>query len=161
MPDFEDFDRLSDDELMAELAAAVEEDADVSDRRRAAARAAFTWRTVDEELAELLHDSALDAGAAVRSGAGDADAPRMLSFRRSAVTLEVEIDGTAVLGQVIDAAGEDTSPTTVTLQRPDVDDRSTDVDVSGFFRFDDVAPGPVRFVVSRSGWSLTTPWATI
>ena len=60
---------------MAELAAAVEEEAAVSDRRRAAARAAFTWRTVDAELAELLHDSALDAGAAVRSGSdGPADA---------------------------------------------------------------------------------------
>ena len=92
---------------MAELAAAVEEEAAVSDRRRAAARAAFTWRTVDAELAELLHDSALDAGAAVRSGS---DGPRMLSFRRAAVTLEVEIDGDAVLGEVIDEYEGDAAP---------------------------------------------------
>ena len=62
---------LNDNELMAELAAAVAEEEAVSERRRTAARAAFTWRTVDAELAEMLHDSALDAGAAVRSGSDE------------------------------------------------------------------------------------------
>jgi hypothetical protein len=147
-----------DDQLMAELAAAVAEEAEVSDRRRAAARAAFTWRTVDAELAELLHDSALDVGAAVRSGS---DGPRTLSFRRAAVTLEVEVDGNTVLGEVIDENDDDAAPATVTLQRPDAEDRTVEADASGFFRFDGVEPGSVRFVVARAGWSLTTPWATI
>ena len=149
---------LNDDELMAELAAAVAEEDAVSERRRTAARAAFTWRTVDVELAELLHDSALDAGAAVRSGS---DGPRTLSFRRAAVTLEVEVDGETVLGEVINESESDEAPATVTLQRPDADDRSVEADASGFFRFDGVEPGSVRFVVVRAGWSLTTPWATI
>ena len=152
---------LNDDELMAELAAAVEEEAAVSDRRRDAARAAFTWRTIDAELAELLHDSALDAGAAVRSASGADGGPRMLSFRRAAVTLEVEVDGQEVLGEVVEDGGDATGPATVTLQRPDAEDRTTETDASGFFRFDGVGPGSVRFVVARAGWSLTTPWATI
>jgi hypothetical protein len=151
-------DDRNDEALMAELAAAVAEEAAVSDRRRTAARAAFTWRTVDAELAELLHDSALDAGAAVRSGS---EGPRTLSFRRAAVTLEVEVDGDQVLGEVIDEHIEGSGHAAVTLQRPDAEDRTVDADSSGFFRFEDVAPGPVRFVVSRAGWSLTTPWATI
>lgn len=153
-------DSQDDDELMAELAAAVAEEAEVSDRRRAAARAAFTWRTIDAELAELLHDSALDAGAAVRSGSG-AEGPRMLSFRRAAVTVEVEVDGTTVLGEVIDEHDGDAAPATITLQRPGADDRVAEADASGFFRFEDVGPGSVRFVVARAGWSLTTPWATV
>lgn len=146
-----------DENLMAELAAAVAEEAAVSERRRTAAKAAFTWRTVDAELAELLHDSALDAGAAVRSASG---APRTLTFVRGAVTLEIEVDGDTLLGEVVD---EDpaSGPASVALQRPDADDRSVETDASGFFRFDGVEPGPVRFVVSRAGWSLTTPWATI
>ena len=69
MSEWDDLDSLDDDALMALLGDAVAESDAVSDRRRAAARAAFTWRSVDEELAELLHDSALDAGAAVRSSA--------------------------------------------------------------------------------------------
>ena len=85
----------------------------------------------------------------------------MLSFRRAAVTLEVEIDGDAVLGEVIDESEGDAAPATVTLQRPDMVDRSVEADASGFFRFDEVGPGSVRFVVARGGWSLTTPWATI
>ena len=154
-----DPDNLNDDELMAEVAAAVAEEAAVSERRRTAARAAFTWRTVDAELAELLHDSALDAGAAVRSGS---DGPRTLSFRRAAVTVEVEVEGETVLGEVIDESGGDAAaPATVTLQRPDADDRSVAADAAGFFRFDGVEPGSVRFVVVRAGWTLTTPWATI
>ena len=68
-----------DDELMAVLAEAVAEADAVTDRRREAAQAAFTWRHVDAELMELLHDSALEAGAAVR-GAGDPG--RLLSFGR-------------------------------------------------------------------------------
>ncbi len=146
-------------ELLERLAAALAGTEPVPETVLAGARAAFTWRTIDAELAELLHDSALDAGAAVRS-AGAADGPRTLSFRRAAVTLEVEIDGDAVLGEVIDDGPAD-APAVVTLQRPEADDRTTECDPSGFFRFDDVAPGPVRFVVGRSGWTLTTPWATI
>jgi hypothetical protein len=149
-----------DDALMAELAAAVEEEAAVSDRRRAAARAAFTWRTIDAELAELLHDSALDAGAAVRSSGGAPEGPRTLSFIRGQVTLEIEVTGDALLGEVIDDDASE-EPAVVTLQRPDADDRSVETDASGFFRLDDVAPGPVRFLVARGGWTLTTPWATI
>ena len=142
---------MHDDELMAELAAAVaeSEDDEVTERRRLAARAAFTWRTVDAELADLLHDSALDAGAAVRSSGSSSPAPRSLSFIRGAVTLEIEVTGASLLGEVIDDDASD-EPAVVSLQRPDTDDRVTDTDASGFFRFDDVAPGPVRFVVTKT-----------
>ena len=85
---------MTDDELLAELREAVAEADLVTDRQREAARAAFTWRTVDAELAELLHDSALEA-AAVR---GADDAARTLSFASGPLTLEVEIDGDTVHG---------------------------------------------------------------
>ncbi len=149
----------NDDDLMAELAAAIAEEDAVSDRRRSAARMAFTWRTVDTELAELLHDSALDAGAAVRSS-GASGAPRTLTFVRGAITLEIEVDGDSLLGEIVEDAAS-TGPASVTLQRPDADDRTVDADASGFFRLEGVEPGPARFVVVREGWSLTTPWATL
>lgn len=152
--DMSEWDDLSDDQLMAALAEAVAEGG--TDRRRSAAQAAFTWRTVDAELAELLHDSALDAGAAVRSGE---EGPRALAFGRDGLTLEVEVDGDDVLGEVIAEATAD-GPASVTLQRPDAVDVVVTADAAGFFRFSAVGPGPLRFVVYRSSQTLTTPWIT-
>ncbi len=155
------WDELTDDELMAALSEAVTETApEVVDRRRAAAQAAFTWRTIDTELAELLHDSALEVGAAVRSAA---EGPRSLSFGRSGLTLEIEIDGDQVLGEVIaeGSAASDAGPAVVVLRRPDADDVTVEADAAGFFRFSDVGPGTVRFEVTRGEWSLTTPWVTL
>ncbi len=146
----------TDDELMAMLAEAVAEADAVTERRLSAAKAAFAWRNVDEELAELLHDSALDAGAAVRSGSGDE--PRSLSFGSGGLALEVEVDGTVLMGQVL---GADLAGATVTLQRTGSADREVEVDPSGFVRFEDVAPGPIRLVASAAGWRLVSPWVVV
>lgn len=152
------WDELTDDELMAALAEAVAEP-ETDARRRAAAQAAFTWRTIDTELAELLHDSALEAGAAVRSAA---EGPRSLSFGRSGLTLEIEIDGDQVLGEVIaEGSAAGAGPAVVVLRRPDSDDMTAETDAAGFFRFSGVVPGSVRFEVTRGEWSLTTPWVTL
>lgn len=145
-------DNLTDDQLLAELREAVAEADLVTDRQREAARAAFTWRTVDAELAELLHDSALEA-TAVR---GADDAARTLSFVSGPITLEVEIDGDTVMGQVVGKAAE-----SVLLQRSIADDYPLPVDPAGFFRIEGVAPGPVRFVVQAGDWMLTSPWVAI
>lgn len=152
MTSFDDFSDLNDDELLAELKAAVAEADLVTDRQRAAAQAAFTWRTVDQELAELLHDSALEM-TGVR---GADDAPRTLSFATAALTLEVEIDGDVVMGQVVGA-----SASSVVLQRSISDDTPLEVDSAGFFRIDGVGPGPLRFVVQAGDWTLTSPWVAI
>jgi hypothetical protein len=142
---------LTEDQLLAELREALAEAEQVTDRQREAARAAFTWRTVDAELAELLHDSALES-AAVR---GD-EPVRTLSFASGSVSLEVEIDGDAVTGQVVGAVAD-----SVLMQRSIADDDPLPVDSSGFFRVEGVAPGPVRFVVRAGDWTLTSPWVAI
>ena len=90
----------TDDEgLMEELARAMGQVAAVPDHRREAARAAFTWRTIDEELLALTHDSLELADAAVR-GALDV---RTLGFESDGLSLEIEVDGDRVFGQVLDA----------------------------------------------------------
>jgi hypothetical protein len=142
-----------DDALMAALSEAVAEADAVTDRRREAAQAAFTWRSVDAELMELLHDSALEAGAAVR-GAGDPG--RLLSFGRGELTIELEVGAGAVTGQVLPA-----QDATVTLQATGVDDRTVAADGAGFFRIEEVGSGPVRFVVTTSETTLTTSRVTL
>jgi hypothetical protein len=88
------------------------------------AKAALGWRRLDAELAELLGDSALDAGAlALARGAGAT--LRSASFSAGEVTIDVEfhIDGAerTVLGQLspptaarieVQAANESASSTT-------------------------------------------------
>jgi hypothetical protein len=138
---------------MAALSEAVAEADAVTDRRREAAQAAFAWRSVDAELMELLHDSALEAGAAVR-GAGDPG--RLLSFGRGELTIELEVGAGAVTGQVLPA-----QDATVTLQATGVDDRTVAADGAGFFRIEEVGSGPVRFVVTTSETTLTTSWVTL
>lgn len=154
------WDELSDDELMAALEAAVAEGDAVPQRRREAARAAFTWRSVDAELAELLHDSALDAGTAVRSsgatGATGATGPRSLSFGSSGLALEIEVDGGVVMGQVVPPARA-----TVHVQAAGGAEVTVEVDPSGFFRVEGVEPGPTRFVARAADWTLTSPWVVL
>lgn len=54
-----------------------------------AARAAFSWRTIDAELAELTYDSLLD-DAPLAGVRGDSGA-QVLSFEAPEVTIDVEI----------------------------------------------------------------------
>lgn len=66
-----------------------------------AARASFTWRTVDAEIAALTHDSLLDEAQATRAVAP----PRILTFEAGSLTIEVELDaassGRRLLGQLV------------------------------------------------------------
>ena len=140
-----------DDELMTALAEAVSETDEVTERRRVAAQAAFTWRTIDAELMELLHDSSLEAGAAVRS-TGEAT-ERVLSFGSGELSLELELRGDVVLGQVVPG-----QPGSVDLQRVDGETSTVETDGSGFFRLDGVEAGLMRFVVTTGGRTLTTTW---
>jgi hypothetical protein len=143
----------TDDELMALLAEAVAETDAVTERRRAAAQAAFTWRDVDAELMELLHDSALEAGAAVRS---TGQVSRVLSFGRGAFTLELEVSRDVILGQLIPGR-----PGTVVVQQIDVEPTTVATDGSGFFRIEGIEGGLVRFVVTADGQTLTTAWVHV
>ena len=69
-----------------------------------AAEAALDWRTIDDELAALLHDSSTEpALAGVRAGGAN----RVLSFAGERVRIEVEISGSGpartITGQLVPA----------------------------------------------------------
>ena len=87
----------NDEGLMEELAVAIGQERDVPAHHRQAAYGAFAWRTVDQDLLTLMHDSALQATAAVR---GSEDA-RTLSFAGGEMSLELEVDGSVVTGQLL------------------------------------------------------------
>jgi hypothetical protein len=142
-----------DDELMGDLASALAQEADVPPHRREAARAAFAWRSVDEELMALSHDSAEVAGAAVRGP----EAQRLLSFECDGLGLEVEVDGPQVLGQVLRLApvrGQ------VVMESARDESQTVDTDESGFFAVQ-ARPGPVRFAVTVDDVTRRTEWVVL
>jgi hypothetical protein len=142
----------NDEDLMQELAVAIGQEREVPDQHREAAYGAFAWRTVDQDLLTLMHDSALQATAAVR-GAEDA---RTLSFAGSGMTLELEVDGSVVTGQLLlpGSKGE------VTMERADGESRTARTDASGFFSLPE-ASGTVRFAVDIDGTVRHTEWIVL
>ena len=142
----------TDDEgLMEELARAMAQVTGVPDHRREAARAAFSWRTIDEELLALTHDSLEVADAAVR---GTLDV-RTLGFETDGLSLELEVDGDQVFGQVLDAQADE-----VVVESVDDGSQTVPVDASGVFSV--VVPaGPVRFGVRIEGALRRTPWIVL
>jgi hypothetical protein len=141
----------TDDEgLMHELGRALEQ-VPVPDHRREAARAAFTWRTIDEELLALTHDSLDLADAAVR-GALDV---RTLGFESAGLSLEIEVDGDQVFGQLLDADVAE-----VEVESVGDGSQACPVDGSGIFSAR-VPAGPVRFGVRVAGVLRHTPWIVL
>ena len=124
-----------------------------------AARAAFDWRTIDEQLAELMHDSAAseeEAGALlVRSDGG----PRQLSFEAEALGIELEVTSIGererrFAGQLLPPA-----PAWVTFELAGFSDESVTVqaDELGRFVLDRFRAGVMRLRVG----SVAIPWMTL
>jgi hypothetical protein len=143
-----------DDHLMWDLEQAVRERESVSDRAREAARAAFSWRTVDEELEELMalaHDSETAEAVLVRSTT--ATEPRYLTFEGGGFTLDVEVIGDEVVGQVVPAR-----VCAVVLRAADGGVVSAEADHGGFFTMTGAFGGAVRFEVTVDGVRRPTDW---
>jgi hypothetical protein len=141
-----------DDALQALLGQALRTAEPVPDKVFAGARAAWTWRTIDEELAELVFDSASEL-----TGVRSEDTARQLTFRSPGVEIEVMVvDDVSrrIVGQLI--------PPGDFAVRLAVADELLEVstDRLGRFTFEAVAPGPVRIsIVDPDGTPIvSTEW---
>jgi len=150
--------KWSDDELLEELRAALQEDP-VDDSVIRAAQAAFSWRTIEEDL-ELLGldtEAALAAGAPVR-GAGPG-APRTLVFHGERhgerLRVEVEIDDAGIFGQLIPP-----QPGQVTLVTAAGPQATTQADEIGCFAFPAGPSGPLRLECHLDAGRFVTEWVT-
>jgi hypothetical protein len=117
---------------------------------RDAAVAAWTWRTVDEELAALAYDSAgEETVAGVR---GEQARHRQLTFESGDTTLEVELAGRELLGQFLPGAR-----VRVRLSTPQGSGEEFDSDERGRFRVARVPPGAFRlsYDAHGGGWRST------
>ena len=68
--------------------------------------AAFAWRSIDAELAELLYDSATQE-LATSGSRSDQATVRAMTFASEQAAIELEIHDDAVFGQIVPALGGD------------------------------------------------------
>jgi hypothetical protein len=147
----------SDDQLLARLAAALEAADPVPDAVMAAARASFTWFTVDAELAALVFDSATEQPVGVRA----TETARQMTFRTPAMEIELVIltDATRrLVGQLV-------PPRTAGIElHHERGPMRVQADASGRFAFDEVPAGSIRLICRFEGDErgvVTTEWVLI
>jgi hypothetical protein len=156
-PDDDHNDHADDDALLALLGEALRAAEPVPPHVLAAARGAVAWRTIDEELADLVFDSATEL-----TGVRDHDgtASRQLTFRAQGIEVEVMLVDPAerrLVGQLVPP-----QETEVRIDSPtdSVEQRS---DAFGRFTFDSVATGPVRIGVAGADGQpdVVTDWVLL
>lgn len=119
------------------------------------AQAAYTWRDIDAELAEVEYDSAEeDLPAGVRSST----VVRMMSFQAGRWMIDIEYDETA--GRLM---GATSPPARYTIELHTAGARfSVESDDSGRFTADEIARGPLAMVLRFAGGEVVkTQWVVL
>jgi len=141
-----------DDQLQADLQQALSK-ADVDGAVVDAAKAAFAWRTVDEELAALTYDSLLDESAAVRSGTVEL---RSLAFESGSVTVELDVSPTRIVGQLVPGRQG-----VIVLQSPTGEVARVASDDAGYFAIAAPTEPLVRVRCTTDLGSVVTDWVRL
>jgi hypothetical protein len=147
----------SDDELLAELRDIAAETDPVPEPLLDAARMAFELRDLDAMLAELVHDSAVDAPAMAIRGGG---AERILSFAVRALAVECQVTARGsrrdLLGQLVGGRAEEMDvQVTGSVTTVPVND-------AGRFSVRGLPAGPFRLRCRLAdGTGLVTSWAAL
>lgn len=150
-------DHMTDEQLLAKLAAALDAADPVPEAILETARASFTWRTIDAELASLVFDSAAEELVGVRS----AETSRQMTFRSPGVEIELVVvseTSRRIIGQLVPPQEAE-----VTLHHG-VEARTVRSDSLGRFAFHNVRSGSVRITCQLeddSGAVVQTEWTLI
>jgi hypothetical protein len=132
-----------DDALLADLRRMLGAADPVPEHVQIATRVAIEWRTLEAELATLIHDSIVDESAlAVRGDAG----PRSLTFEAPELTIEIEAEiQSGGTGDSIRIAGQLVPPQPAHIAVHNGDALvSIRADARGRFGAAGLVPGPLR-----------------
>ena len=145
-----------DEELLAPIREATADTSAMRDAIRRVARSAFATRVRDPNrlLARLSYDSLLHRAESVRDG-GSADR-RVVTFDAPTLSIEIEISGDRLLGQVVPPARAD-----VEIMTPDGPLDRTSADAQGCFTLPAPDPGAVRFGCRTEQGLVLTDWVRL
>ncbi|MGH4024483.1 MAG: hypothetical protein ACRDRV_07840 [Pseudonocardiaceae bacterium] len=146
----------ADDQLLGELGAALRSAGPITDKDLASARGAFTWRTVDDDLAlaTLVFDSSIEDRPLVRSES--VPGGRTLVFEADTVSVEVDATPDALRGRVVPPGRAD-----ISLLGVEGPVSETTADDMGSFVLGTAPSGPVRFLCRTATTRLMTEWVLL
>jgi len=146
-------DRWDDEELLAELRQALCGCRAVPPEFVAAAKSAYTWRSIDAELAQLSYDSACQY-APTRA---EAASIRALTFASAHLSIELEVMDDSLFGQILPAQAA-----IVEIQARTDAETEISTDEIGCFTIHPIPRSPFRLccrVAARTG--VLTGWLTL
>jgi hypothetical protein len=117
---------------------------------------AFAWHNIDAELAQLTYDSNVDRheAAVMRS---ETASIRALTFTSDHLTLELEVTGNSLLGQLLPPR-----PGELEIQTRAGGTSATQIDEIGCFSVDPIPDSPFRLRCrAADGTDVLTGWITI
>ncbi|MFN2496981.1 MAG: hypothetical protein ABR608_13910 [Pseudonocardiaceae bacterium] len=145
-----------DAQLLVELGAALRSAGPITNDDLARAKAAYTWRTIDEDLAlaALVYDSVMQDRALIRGEA--VPGARTLIFESDSMSVEVDVTADVLTGRVVPSGRADLSVMTVngTVAETTTDDM-------GWFLLPAPRPGPVRLFCRTAASRLVTDWVRL
>lgn len=145
------WDLSDDDVLLDRLADAIKAADPVPPAVVAAAKAAYEFRRLDEELATLVADSLVDDGVLVRH---ELSSTRLVSFVAGQVGVEVELLGNGGLFGAI-------SPPAAMIVKLETAHSVTTLTSDDLGRFHaEVPPGRCRLHIGDGDALVVTPWIT-
>jgi hypothetical protein len=163
--DDETVDEAVDDNLMAELRAAADVHDAVPPRVLEAARASLTWRTIEQDLAELAalsFDSSVDASPVLVRGPGPQSDEQLLTFETERVSVDLQVtvrgEGRRLMGQLAPAGVAD-----IEVRSAGGAVVTTRSDELGRVPALDVPAGPLSLRIQFPGQpvAIVTDWVTV
>jgi hypothetical protein len=145
-----------DERLLAALSEAMKARAAVPSWFIETGKNAFAWHNIDAELAQLTYDSNEDQLEAVAMRSETASI-RALTFTSDHLTLELEVTGNSLLGQIFPARAG-----VLEIHTRAGEISTTEVDEIGCFSVDPIPGVPFRLRSGASdGTQVLTGWITI
>jgi len=145
-----------DDRLFAALREALRAREAVPAEFVEAGKSAFAWHNIDAELAQLTYDSSRDADYQPSLRA-EAATIRALTFTSAHLTVELEVTGDTLLGQIIPAQGG-----VITVQPRDGSETTVTADEIGCFSIHPIPSGTFRlYCRTAAGLDALTGWITL
>jgi hypothetical protein len=145
-----------DEALLAALRQALSARQAVPAEFIAMAKSAFAWHNIDAELARLTYDSVRDSASLVRARAEEASI-RALTFTSAHLTIELEVTGDSVLGQVIPAQAA-----SIRVQPAGGAETVVRLDEIGCFSISPIPVGSFRLLCrTAAGVEVSTAWLVL